>query len=154
MHPAETSAVTGKRGVAAQAAALDPLLLTFEDDHTFVSNGHLVVSLTYPSDSAPGHRYSLAVRGDGTLIAAGNHDDTCPGFRRYGACLHTRGTEEMVREYWRRHFRALPAADLVREDSWLAHQPAGSLDAAQGLQLDGLGDVLAERATTQSGRAA
>lgn len=132
-------------------AILDPDRITFLDDETFVSAGSMILACTYPSESMPEHRYSLVVRGDGTRIAAGNHDDTCPGFRRYGGCLHTHGTAELVREYWRRHFRALPVADLLREDNFLAHCRADSLDSAQRLQWDAVGDVVAERCLRRLG---
>jgi hypothetical protein len=136
----DTTKAARKQGGCAQASpALDPALLRFDHQATYLRAGHLYLVATYPSWSRKGTLHRVIVRDDGQAV-----DCTCTGWNLVGKCYHLTNAAEIAREYRRRDLRALAKADLLREDSWYAHVPADSLDEAQRLVLDALGNVVAE----------
>lgn len=125
----------------------EPSRLTFDHQATYFRAGHLYVSAHYPSWSRHGTLHHVTVRDDGAAVAC-----TCTGAQVVGRCYHLTAAPEIATEFRRREYRGLTNADLLREDSFLAHCPAGSLDAAQRLCLDAVGDVVAERYIARYGR--
>jgi hypothetical protein len=149
--PAKETATanTTRRRPAAQAApALDPALLTFLEDENTTNEGHLIITATYPSRTRRGLRHRVTVRDDGSFV-----DCDCEGYRgKHAHCFHQAAAPEIATEYRRRELRKLSSTDLFREDSWYAHTPPDSLDAAERIVLDAIGDVVGERYIAARGR--
>lgn len=131
-----------------KSATLDPARLTFLADENGIRAGRLCLTALYPSRTRKGLRHRITVRHDGSFV-----DCSCDGYRgKHAHCFHQEAAPEIAREFRRRELRALVDVDLLREDNFLAHCPAGSLDEAQRLLWDAVGDVVAERYAARQGR--